>query len=304
MRGPGAVLQKSTAILAALGAALLYAVSIPLSPLLLRQTGPVMLAALLYLGAGVGMTLLSLICPVPRKDRLTRRQLPFTLGMVLLDIAAPIFLMLGLARAPAAHVSLLNNFEIVATSLFALLLFRERISRRVWCAIFLITAASVLLSFEGAQSLRFSPGSLLVLGACLCWGLENNCTRALSPKSAVQIVQVKGLFSGLGSLLVARFAGESLPDWRSLLAAMLLGFVCYGLSIFLYVRAQSVLGAARTSAFYSVNPFLAAALSLLLLRQPLADAYPCALALMLLGLYLTVRETLSEQSAGAGLHNG
>lgn len=298
------MLQKSTAILAALGAALLYAVSIPLSPLLLRQTGPVMLAALLYLGAGVGMTLLSLICPVPRKDRLTRRQLPFTLGMVLLDIAAPILLMLGLVRTPAAHVSLLNNFEIVATSLFALLLFRERISRRVWCAIFLITAASVLLSFEGAQSLRFSPGSLLVLGACLCWGLENNCTRALSPKSAVQIVQVKGLFSGLGSLLVARFAGESLPDWRSLLAAMLLGFVCYGLSIFLYVRAQSVLGAARTSAFYSVNPFLAAALSLLLLHQPLADAYPCALALMLLGLYLTVRETLSEQSAGAGLHNG
>ena len=240
------------------------------------------------------MTLLSLICPVPRKDRLTRRQLPFTLGMILLDIAAPILLMLGLARAPAAHVSLLNNFEIVATSLFALLLFRERISRRVWCAIFLITAASMLLSFEGAQSLRFSPGSLLVLGACLCWGLENNCTRALSQKSAVQIVQVKGLFSGLGSLLVARLAGESLPDWRSLFAAMLLGFVCYGLSIFLYVRAQSVLGAARTSAFYSVNPFLAAALSLLLLRQPLADAYPYALALMLLGLYLTVRETLSE----------
>lgn len=286
--------QKSTAILAALGAALLYAVSIPLSPFLLRQTGPVMLAALLYLGAGAGMTLLSLICPVPRKDRLTRRQLPFTLGMILLDIAAPILLMLGLACAPAAHVSLLNNFEIVATSLFALLLFRERISRRVWCAIFLITVASMLLSFEGAQSLRFSPGSLLVLGACLCWGLENNCTRALSQKSAVQIVQVKGLFSGLGSLLVARLAGESLPDWRSLFAAMLLGFVCYGVSIFLYVRAQSVLGAARTSAFYSANPFLAAALSLLLLRQPLADAYPYALALMLLGLYLTVRETLSE----------
>ena len=240
------------------------------------------------------MTLLSLICPVPRKDRLTRRQLPFTLGMILLDIAAPILLMLGLVRTPAAHVSLLNNFEIVATSLFALLLFRERISRRVWCAIFLITAASLLLSFEGAQSLRFSSGSLLVLGACLCWGLENNCTRALSQKSAVQIVQVKGLFSGLGSLLVARLAGESLPDRRSLLAAMLLGFVCYGFSIFLYVRAQSVLGAARTSAFYSVNPFLAAALSLLLLRQPLADAYPHALALMLLGLFLTVRETLSE----------
>ena len=145
------------------------------------------------------MTLLSLIRPVPRKDRLTRRQLPFTLGMILLDIAAPILLMLGLARAPAAHVSLLNNFEIVATSLFALLLFHERISRRVWCAIFLITAASMLLSFEGVQSLRFSSGSLLVLGACLCWGLENNCTRALSEKDPLQIVVVKGFGSDLKS---------------------------------------------------------------------------------------------------------
>ena len=187
---------------------------------------------------------------------------------------------------------LLNNFEIVATSVIALLLFHEKISRRVWAAIALITLASGLLSFEGDESLRFSAGSLLVLGACLCWGLENNCTRALSQKSAMQIVTVKGIFSGLGSLLVAFLSGEHFPEAGYVLLAMLLGFLSYGLSIFLYVRAQSTLGAARTSAFYSVNPFLAAALCLLLLRQPLSPLYPFALALMLLGLALTVRETL------------
>lgn len=229
-----------------------------------------------------------------RNSRLTRDLLPYTLGMVALDIAAPILLMLGLAHTAAAHVSLLNNFEIVATSVIALLLFHEKISRRVWAAIALITLASGLLSFEGSESLRFSAGSLLVLGACLCWGLENNCTRALSQKSAMQIVTVKGIFSGLGSLLVAFLSGEQFPEAGYVLLAMLLGFLSYGLSIFLYVRAQSTLGAARTSAFYSVNPFLAAALCLLLLRQPLSPLYPFALALMLLGLALTVRETLVE----------
>lgn len=286
--------RRITAVLAALAAAALYAVSIPLSPFLLRQVPPVMLAGLLYLGAGVGMGLLGIIHPVPAQQRLTRSLLPYTVGMVVLDIAAPILLMLGLSRTAAAHVSLLGSFEIAATAVIALLLFRERISRRVWAAIALITLAVGLLSFEGTGSLRFSSGSLLVLGACLCWGLENNCTRALSQKSTVQIVTVKGIFSGLGSLLVAFLSGEALPTLRWLLPAMVLGFLSYGLSIYLYVRAQSVLGAARTSAFYSVNPFLAAAFSLLLLRQPLSPLYPFALALMLLGLALTVRETLVE----------
>ena len=256
-----------------------------------------MLAGLLYLGAGVGMGLLGIIHPVPAQQRLTRSLLPYTVGMVVLDIAAPILLMLGLSRTAAAHVSLLGSFEIAATAVIALLLFRERISRRVWAAIALITLAVGLLSFEGTGSLRFSSGSLLVLGACLCWGLENNCTRALSQKSTVQIVTVKGIFSGLGSLLVAFLSGEALPTLRWLLPAMVLGFLSYGLSIYLYVRAQSVLGAARTSAFYSVNPFLAAAFSLLLLRQPLSPAYPYALVFMLLGLLLTVRETLTEAPA-------
>ncbi len=289
--------KKNAAVFAALGAAALYAVSIPLSPFLLREVGPVTLAALLYLGAGVGMSLLTVIRPIPQQERLTRSLLPYTIGMVVLDIAAPILLMLGLSHTAAAHVSLLNNFEIVATSVIALLLFHEHISRRVWAAIALIILASALLSFEGAESLRFSAGSLLVLGACLCWGLENNCTRALSAKSAIQIVQIKGIFSGLGSLVVALLTGEALPGWRYILPALALGFLSYGLSIFLYVRAQSTLGAARTSAFYSINPFLAAALSLLLLRQPLAPTYPYALALMLLGLALTVRESLAEASA-------
>lgn len=196
-------------------AAALYAVSVPLSKQLMNQVAPTMMAAFLYLGAGLGLGMYGLVerrigrgkKPAP----LTRKELPYTVAMVVLDIAAPILLMLGISMSNSASVSLLNNFEIVATSLIALVIFGEAISRRLWLAIALVTLASAILSFEGAQALAFSRGSLFVLGACLCWGFENNCTKMISNKSSVEIVVIKGTFSGLGSLVVALIVGERLP---------------------------------------------------------------------------------------------
>lgn len=278
----------------ALLAAVLYAVNLPFSKLLLGQVGSLTLAGLLYLGAGAGMALLSLF---HRDDapRLGREDLAPTLGMILLDIAAPILLMLGLRGGEAASASLLGNFEIVATALFALLLFRERVSRTLWAALGCITLSCGILSFQGAESLRFSAASLLVLGAACCWGLENNCTRRLSSKSAREIVILKGFFSGGGSLCLARLAGESLPPLGIALRAMGLGFVSYGLSIFFYVRAQRELGAARTSAYYSVNPYVGSLLALLLLREGLGPGYFAALPVMLLGVGLATADTLAQE---------
>ena len=286
--------RRLRAVGLALLAAVLYAVNLPFSKLLLGQVGSLTLAGLLYLGAGAGMALLSLF---HRDDapRLGREDLAPTLGMILLDIAAPILLMLGLRGGEAASASLLGNFEIVATALFALLLFRERVSRTLWAALGCITLSCGILSFQGAESLRFSAASLLVLGAACCWGLENNCTRRLSSKSAREIVILKGFFSGGGSLCLARLAGESLPPLGIALRVMGLGFVSYGLSIFFYVRAQRDLGAARTSAYYSVNPFVGSLLALILLREGLGPGYFAALPVMLLGVGLATADTLAQE---------
>lgn len=186
--------KKLFPILSALAAAILYAVSIPLSKVLLRTTEPVYLAGFLYLGAGLGMLPLSRVTRRERAARLDRSDLPYTLGMIVLDIAAPILLLLGLRSAPAAAVSLIGNFEIVATALIALLLFHERISPLMWLSVLCLTAACLLLSLGGTERLSFSPASLLVLAACACWGLENNCTRKLSGKDAYEIVILKGIF--------------------------------------------------------------------------------------------------------------
>lgn len=270
-------------------AAALYALSTPVSKLLLAHISSAMLAALLYLGAGAGLLTVRLFRPHAdaRKKELplTKADAPYTLAMVLLDIAAPILLMAGLRTASAANVSLLNNFEIVATSLAALLVFHEAISRRLWLAIGLITAASMLLCFEGADSLRFSSGSLLVLLACVCWGFENNCTRRLSGKDPVEIVIVKGFGSGSGALVLALCLGDRLPQARYLLCALLLGFAAYGLSILFYIYAQRAMGAAKTSVYYACAPFLSAGLSLLLHAGAPSVSFLAALAVMVLGVY-------------------
>ncbi len=165
--------------------------------------------------AGIGIGVLFLLNRRdPQRERLCKRDLPYTLGMIVLDIAAPILLMFGLVSTTSSNASLLNNFEIAATSVIALAVFKEAISRRLWAAIALVTVSSVILSFEDMSSLQFSWGSLLILLAAVCWGLENNCTRKLSGKDTFEIVTLKGVFSGLGSLAIALLTGERFPEPR------------------------------------------------------------------------------------------
>ena len=280
-------------VLYAFLAAIFYALNMPLSKYLLRSVSPTFMAAFLYLGAGIGVGILSFFSRrTKRTEELTREDMPYTMGMILLDIAAPVLLMLGLRSAAASSAALLNNFEIVATTLFALLLFHERVSGRLWCGILLITASSALLSVEDTSGFTLSGGALLILAAACCWGLENNCTRQISGKDTFQIVTIKGIFSGLGSLLIALCRGEPFPAVTSMLSAMLLGFVAFGLSIFFYIRAQSGIGAAKTSAYYATAPFVGAALSFLILREPLAKHYFSALFLMAAGSSVVLADTL------------
>ena len=285
-------MKKTRAILYAILAAAFYAVNIPVSKLLLDRVGAMTMAALLYLGAGIGIGIVSLFDRKEKREKLNGKDLPFVIGMIVLDIAAPILLMLGLSMGFASNTSLLGNFEIVATALIALAIFGETVSKRLWLAIGLITLSSILLSLDGAESFRFSYGSLLVLAATICWGFENNCTRKISSKNTYEIVILKGVFSGLGALVIALIQKEALPSLLSIALALLLGFVAYGLSIFLYVRAQNVLGAAKTSAYYAVAPFIGALLSFLFLKEKPTWMYIVALAVMILGTVLVVIDTL------------
>lgn len=286
---------KVKSIILALAAAAFYAINVPFSKILLEHVEAKTMAALLYLGAGIGVGIMSIFAKSDTDERLGRKDMPYVIGMVVLDIAAPIFLMLGISYGSSSNASLLGNFEIVATTLIALLIFKENVSKKLWKAILLITISSMILSFEGLDSFQFSYGSIFVLLAATCWGLENNCTRSISDKSTYQIVMIKGIFSGLGALLIAILTKEQIPNIKYMILALSLGFVAYGLSIFMYVRAQNTLGAAKTSAYYAIAPFIGALLSFVFLKEKLTYSYLIALIVMVAGTLLIISDTMEQE---------
>jgi drug/metabolite transporter (DMT)-like permease len=275
-------------------AAALYAISSPVSKLLLKEIPPTLMASFLYLGAGLGMSIFGFVkhrkYKYKAEAKLTKKELPFITLMVALDIAAPIFLMFGLTMTTSANASLLNNFEIVSTSLIALLIFKESISKRLAGAILLVTLSSIILSIKDMSSFSFSFGSIFVLLACICWGLENNCTRKLSVKDPLEIVVIKGFGSGIGALLIALSLGEQANNIPYIIAALLLGFFAYGLSIFFYIYAQRDLGAAKTSAYYAIAPFIGVGLSLIIFREMPTLPFIIALIIMIIGTYFASTE--------------
>lgn len=278
----------------ALLAAALYAVNAPFSKALLDYMPPTLMAGFLYIGAGVGMVLIAFVRKIRHRsgeeEKLTKSELPYTVAMILLDIAAPICLMIGLNATTAANASLLNNFEIVATSVIALVVFKEKISFRLWSGILFVTLSCMILSFEDITSFRFSYGSLFVLLAAVCWGFENNCTRKISSKDPLQIVLLKGVFSGSGSIVIGLCAGERISAFWSVAAVCVVGFIAYGSSIYFYVYAQRLLGAARTSAYYAVAPFIAAFFSLILFKEMPTVSYFVSVLFMALGAWLCSKD--------------
>ena len=287
-------MKNNTSVVYAILAALLFGINAPFSKILLEEINPLFLAALLYLGAGMGMTILTILNKKRRhaskEARLTKQELPSVILMILLDIAAPIFLLMGISLTNSSTAALLGNFEIAATAMIAMIFFKEAIGKRMWIAIVLISIASILLTIADVMAINLSIGAVFVMLSCVCWGFENNCTRSLSIKDPVQVVILKGFGSGLGALLIASIWGDLSGSLIYIILAMTLGFVAYGLSIFFYVKAQRGLGAARTSAYYAAAPFMGVLISWLVLKEPITFSFLIALVIMILGTWLALSE--------------
>lgn len=290
----------------ALLAALFYGIGAPISKLLLAHISPYLMSSLLYFGAGFGMLIVTWVKPSQKKERLFasfgKKDIKYIILMILLDIAAPILLMIGLTKTTASTASLLNNLEIVFTALIALVFFKEVIGWKMWLAISCIVLAGVLLSFDSLNSLHLSVGALFVIAASLGWGLENNCTRMLSHHNPLHVVIIKGFGSGLGALMIALALNQFQVLWYYLLLALLLGFVAYGMSLYYYISAQRHLGAARTSAYYSTAPFVGALVSFLILKEALTSGFVIAFIVMAIGAYLAIKENQTMIHPDDGIH--
>lgn len=277
----------------ALLAAALFGASTPLAKLLLGETSPVLLASLLYLGSGGGLALVYLVRgrAARREAPLARADLPWLGGAVFFGgVLGPVLLMVGLRATPASTAALLLNLEGLFTALLAWCVFHENVDRRIALGMALIVAGGALLSWQGGAGLSLPVGSLLIAGACLCWGIDNNLTQKVSAGDPILVAGIKGVVAGLVNLGVARLTGATVPAAATVGGAMLVGFLGYGVSLVLFVLALRHVGSARSGAYFSLAPFIGAALALGLLREPVGPLFLAAAALMGLGVWLHLSE--------------
>ena len=280
-------------ILLALVSAALFGASTPFAKLLLGSVDPWLMAGLLYLGSGIGLAAVHLsrgALKLPAVEAPLRRgDLPWlALVVVVGGILGPLLLMFGLARTDAAGTSLLLNLEGLATMGIAWVVLHENVDRRLLIGAFAILTGAAVLSWQGHAT--FQWGAVLIAGACLCWGIDNNLTRKLSSADPVQIAMLKGLVAGAVNLTLAIASRPTLPGIGPLLAVGVVGFFGYGASLALFVLALRHLGTARTGAYFSLAPFVGATLAVFMLGEHPSVQLLIAGALMALGLWLHLSE--------------
>jgi drug/metabolite transporter (DMT)-like permease len=279
----------------ALLAAVLFGASTPFSKTLLRQVHPILLAGLLYLGAGSGLTvwrcLRLRLKGTSSEARIKRTDLPWLAGAILAGgIIGPVLLMIGLARTPASTASLLLNLEGVFTALLAWFIFKENFDYRIALGMAAITLGGLCLSWAGKPEVGMPWNALAIAGACLAWGLDNNLTRKVSANDPIQVAAAKGLVAGSVTLTVAVAMGAEIPAVPTVTIAALIGLLSYGISLSLFVLALRHIGTARTGAYFSLAPFVGATLSLVLLGDRVTFPFLVATALMAFGVWLHLTE--------------
>ncbi len=277
--------------------AIFFGTVAPMTKLMLGSVEPVMLAALFYLGSGVGMLIIVSLKRIffyrsATEATLTKSDLPYILCMAFFGgVLAPIVISLSMTLTPSATGSLLLNFEPVVTTLLAFFVFHEAIGKRIWVAMILIGCSCVLLGFDPKGDFALTVGALGIILACTFWGLDNNISRKVSGKDPMATIMVKGILAGVFSVMFALIIGEQLPPLFDIPAILIIGFFSYGgvASVFFLMALRS-LGAARTALFLSLSPFFGVLYSLVLFNELPGIQFVPALIIMAIGTYLLVTE--------------
>jgi len=293
---PGNGVNKRPSIYVIISA-ILFGLSTPISKLLIKEISPLALAGLLYLGAFLGLAVYSIGKKIigakneSRSSPLRQKDLGWLAGATAAGgILAPICLLFGLAKISGYAASLLLNMEGVATALIAVGIFKENAGRKIWLALAFMTCAGIFLSWDPGQNKFALTGSLLVLAAMICWGIDNNFTRNIADKDPVQIARIKGLVAGTFSLALAFLLGTKVPFGKTFIFGLALGALSYGLSLVLYINSLRGLGAFRAGAFFSFAPFVGALASLLVLPEPAKWIMIPGALFMILGVFLIINE--------------
>ncbi|MFW0755259.1 EamA family transporter [Pseudomonas sp. H11T01] len=296
----------NVSIFYALAAAALFGASTPLAKLLGLNISPILLAGLLYLGSGIGLTVVRFVRDRRwQKTGLTPSEWPWLISAIAFGgVLGPVALMFGLTRTSASTASLMLNLEAVLTALLAWVVFKENADRRIVAGMIAIVAGGLILAWPQGTTQSYEwLGPLAVALACFCWAIDNNLTRKVSASDALFIAGIKGLVAGVVNCSLALFLGARIPDFSVLGPTLIVGFFGYGISLVLFVLALRGLGTARTGAYFSTAPFLGAAISILMLGEPVSITFWAAALLMGIGVWIHLTESHAHDHQHDPLHH-
>lgn len=299
-------MKKSTlGIVFAILAALCYSLVNPINKLINSDISPLFSASMLYFGTflvGLIYFLVQIIFKkYQSKDNLEKKDIPFLLLAILFHSGAAISLMFGLTYLSSSNASLLGSFELISTSLIAFLLFKENISKWLWIGIIFIFSACVIISLGDLENLNFSIGSILCLISPICFGFANNFLKKISHKNPAISIGLIGLGGGLISLIVGFIVGERFVSFAPAIIEISVGMISYGIALILFIYAERFVGASKTSAFFSLAPFIAIILSLIIFQEVPNYTFYIGLGLLVIGTIFASLDAILEKSANKHL---
>lgn len=271
-----------------MAAAVLFGVTAPASSQLAGTIPSFTLAGLLYLGAGIAVAPAVVVRP-PSRRAVAAEWRPMLVAVVAGGAIGPVLLVAGLARTNAASASILLNTELVATVVFAAVLFREHLGPRLVISAVLITAAGALLTWEPGAAL--DVGALLIVAACVCWGLDNGVTARIEQLAPEHVVALKGAVAGGANLMIGllAFGLGAATGPGDVVAALAIGAFGYGVSITLWVKGARELGAARGQVIFATAPFIGASLAWTVFEESVQAIQLVAVALAAAGVAVSLR---------------
>ncbi|MDA8414269.1 MAG: EamA family transporter [Desulfobacteraceae bacterium] len=285
--------------------AVLFGISPALCKLVIGEMSPILLAGLLYLGSGIGLSFvlvrqrINIIRETRGISRLHRLKL--LCAVLAGGVIAPLCLVYGIKHGKASEVALLLNLETVATTIIAWRIFKEQVSRNVWAGKVLIVLAASVIILKSPEGLAFSASGILVVLACIFWGIDNNLTRDVDELPATALAAIKGYGAGLFNIILAAVLGFGTFEAYQIGGALLIGALSYGTSLVFFIGALRKIGSARSSTFFAIGPFIGVLTSLILLHEQPPAFFWLAAALMLAGVLCLYRERHEHPHAHGAL---
>lgn len=291
--------KEKLGILFAVLAAICYSFVNPINKLFNNEISPLISASMLYFGTFLVGVIFLLIQIISKKydseNKFVKKDIPYLLLAILFHSGACVSLMFGLTYLSSSNASLLGSFELISTSLFAFFLFKEKITPWLWGGIAFIFIACVIISLGDLENLNVSLGAILCLISPLCFGFANNFLKKVSNKNPAITISSLGLGGGLITLIIALCVKERFVSFVPVIVELSIGIVSYGIALILFIYAERFIGASKTSAFFSLAPFIAIILSLIIFQETPNYTFYIGLALILVGTILASMDVILER---------